>query len=97
MAKSAFTLTCLAPRECAQQSVHLTCGLPSVNALVLGELAGGSLAQSAAFSGFIYTQAESCFRSFIHARPPASIPLTPLGGDVANHWAAGHHEIGKII
>jgi hypothetical protein len=35
-------------------------------------LAGGSLAQSAAFSGFIYAQAESCSRSFIHVRPPAS-------------------------
>jgi hypothetical protein len=27
---------------------------------------------SAPFSGFIYTQAESCSRSFVHARPPAS-------------------------
>jgi len=27
---------------------------------------------SAAFSGFFYTQAESCSWSFIHARPPAS-------------------------
>jgi hypothetical protein len=27
---------------------------------------------SAAFSGFIYTQAESCSRSFVHTRPPAS-------------------------
>jgi hypothetical protein len=27
---------------------------------------------SAAFSGFIYTQAESCSQSFIHIRPPAS-------------------------
>ena len=33
---------------------------------------------SAAFSGFSYTQAESCSRSFIHARPPASN---------ANRWA----------
>jgi hypothetical protein len=34
---------------------------------------------SAAFSGFIYTQAESCSRSFVHARPHAGIPLAPLG------------------
>jgi hypothetical protein len=27
---------------------------------------------SAAFLGFIYAQAESCSRSFVHARPPAS-------------------------
>ena len=27
---------------------------------------------SAPFSGFIYTRTESCSRSFIHARPPAS-------------------------
>jgi len=34
---------------------------------------------SAAFSGFFYTQAESCSHSFIHARPPASN---------AHRWAA---------
>ena len=33
---------------------------------------------SAPLSGFIYTQAESCSRSFVHARPPASN---------ANRWA----------
>jgi hypothetical protein len=33
---------------------------------------------SVAFSGFIYTQAESCSRSFIYVRPPASN---------ANRWA----------
>ena len=27
---------------------------------------------SAAFSGFFYTRTESCSRSFVHARPPAS-------------------------
>jgi hypothetical protein len=27
---------------------------------------------SAAFSGFIYARTESCSRSFVHARPPAS-------------------------
>ena len=27
---------------------------------------------SAPFSGFIYTRTESCSRSFIYARPPAS-------------------------
>jgi len=27
---------------------------------------------SAPFSGFFYTRTESCFRSFIYARPPAS-------------------------
>jgi len=35
-------------------------------------LAGSSLAQSASFSGFFYTQAESCSQSFIYACPPAS-------------------------
>ena len=29
---------------------------------------------SAAFSGFFYAQAESCSRSFVHARPPPSNP-----------------------
>ena len=41
-------------------------------------LAGGSLAQSAAFSSIFHAQTESCSRSFIHARPPASN---------ANRWA----------
>jgi hypothetical protein len=34
---------------------------------------------SAAFSGFFYAQAESCSRSFIHARPTAAN---------ANRWVA---------
>ena len=33
---------------------------------------------SAAFTGIFYAQAESCSRSFIHVRPPASN---------ANRWA----------
>jgi hypothetical protein len=39
---------------------------------------------SAAFSGFFYTQAESCSRSFIHARPTAAN---------AHRWAGGEHSI----
>ena len=35
--------------------------------------------ESTAFSGIIYARTESCSRSFIHARPPASN---------ANRWAA---------
>jgi hypothetical protein len=42
---------------------------------------------SAAFSGFIYAQAESCSRSFVHARPPASN---------ANRWASGRLKEQKI-
>ena len=43
---------------------------------------------SAPFSGFFYTRTESCSRSFIHARPPASN---------ANRWAPGHKTILKIF
>jgi len=48
--------------------------------------AGSSLAQSAAFSGFIYTRTESCSRNFIYTRPPASN---------ANRWLAGKVFLDK--
>jgi len=37
---------------------------------------------SAAFSSIFHAQTESCSRSFVHARPPASN---------ANRWLAGHN------
>jgi len=57
--------------------------------------AGSSLARSAAFLSFIYTQAESCSRSFVHARlvvepvetHPQVSPLALLGGQAAHRWA----------
>jgi len=38
---------------------------------------------SAPFLSFIYTQAESCSRSFIHVRPPAGN---------ANRWAVANDD-----
>jgi hypothetical protein len=44
---------------------------------------------SAPFSGFIYTQAESCSRSFVHARPPASTDYCSCQVLRENHFSCG--------
>jgi len=58
---------------------------PALMRLGWAMLTGSSLARSAPFSSFIYTQAESCSRSFVHARlvvePVETHPQVSPNGD----------------